>query len=55
MHRLKTNSPLKKYFQEFQSKAFGADVKYTDLARLFKAELFDPVAWAKSFKNAGMS
>lgn len=39
--------------QEFHSRVYGDEVAYPDLAAQFKAELFDPVQWAKMFKQSG--
>ena len=32
---------------------YPPDFEYPDFAPMFKAELFDPNAWAELFKNAG--
>jgi len=39
--------------RKFHDKWYGADFKYQDFASQFKAELWDPDAWAKLFKRAG--
>jgi alpha-L-fucosidase len=41
------------FFQDFHNRVFGANVKYQDFARDFKAELFQPDIWANVFKKAG--
>jgi alpha-L-fucosidase len=38
---------------EFHVKTYGSDFKYQDFARMFKAELFDPDAWADLFVQSG--
>ena len=53
-HRLKTKSKIQKNFQDFHNRAFGPNVKYSDMANMFKAEFFEPDAWASMFKNAGL-
>lgn len=49
-HKLRSNpnSPTAKYHHEKYD-----DQSYYDLAKYFKAELFDPDAWAKLFEKAG--
>ena len=37
----------------FQDRVYGKDWKYPSFANMFKAELFDAAAWAKTFKGAG--
>lgn len=37
----------------FHDKNYGEDFEYRDFAPLFKAELWDPAAWAKLFKQSG--
>jgi len=37
----------------FHNKTYGADFKYADFARDFRAQLFDPVKWAQLFKKSG--
>ncbi|MBZ5858772.1 alpha-L-fucosidase [Flavihumibacter profundi] len=37
----------------FHKKNYGKDFEYRDFAPLFKAELWQPDAWAKMFKDAG--
>jgi len=39
--------------RNYHDKWYGADFKYQDFAPQFKAELWDPDAWAKLFKRAG--
>jgi alpha-L-fucosidase len=38
---------------KFHVKTYGEDFKYQDFAPLFKAEMFDPEAWADVFKRSG--
>ena len=38
---------------DYHVKRFGSDVTYYDLAKYFKAELYDPEAWADLFVRAG--
>jgi len=40
-------------FRAFHDRVYGADFKYPDFAGQFKAELFDPEAWADVFKRSG--
>jgi alpha-L-fucosidase len=40
-------------FNDFHNRVFGADFKYQDFARYFKAEMFEPDEWAKIFVNSG--
>lgn len=37
----------------FHERVYGKDFKYQDFADQFKAEMWDPAAWANMFKNAG--
>jgi len=37
----------------FMNEHYGPDFTYSDLAPLFKAELFDPADWAELFRRAG--
>ena len=37
----------------FHNRVYGADFPYPDFAPQFRAELFDPVHWAKVFKASG--
>lgn len=39
--------------QRYHLKTYGKDFKYQDFAPMFKAEQFDPAAWAELFRNAG--
>jgi alpha-L-fucosidase len=41
------------YFTEYNDRVYGKDFKYQDFAGRFKAEMFDPDAWAERFKEAG--
>lgn len=43
-------SPL---FQKFHNRVYGADTKYQDFVKDFKAEFFKPDEWAKVFEQAG--
>ncbi|MBN1340955.1 MAG: alpha-L-fucosidase [Bacteroidales bacterium] len=38
---------------EFHRKNYGEDFEYRDFAPFFRAELFDPDAWAVLFRNSG--
>lgn len=38
---------------EFHRKNYGQDFDYHDFAPMFKAELYNPEFWAKTFKNSG--
>ena len=38
---------------EYHLKKYGADFKYEDFTSLWKAQQWDPKAWAKLFKEAG--
>lgn len=40
-------------FKAFHDRIYGPDVAYQDFAPQFKAELFDPDAWARIFRDAG--
>ncbi len=51
--RLLNPSTTQKFFTDFHNRVYGADVKYQDLAREFKAEMFDPALWADLFQRAG--
>ena len=44
---------VQKYFTDFHTKQFGADAKYQDFVKNFKAEMFQPDEWAQLFENAG--
>jgi len=48
--RLQEKSPR---FWAFHQKNYGADFSYPQFEPMFKAELFDPVAWADLFKKSG--
>jgi len=39
--------------KEFHNATYGESVRYQDFAPQFKAELFDPAAWADVFKRSG--
>ena len=38
---------------DFHKKTYGDDFNYIDFAKLWKAELYDPVKWAEIFKKSG--
>lgn len=38
---------------QFHARTYGSDFKYQDFIRMFKAELFDPDAWADLFVRSG--
>ncbi len=40
-------------FWQFHQRVYGADFRYQDFAPQFRAELFDPVAWADLLVRAG--
>ncbi len=40
-------------FRAFHDRVFGPETSYRDLAPLFRAEMFDPEAWAELFRDAG--
>jgi len=40
-------------FKAFHDRVYGPDFKYQDFAGQFKAEMFNPEAWADVFKRAG--
>lgn len=40
-------------FRAFHDRVFGPETSYEELAPLFRAELFDPSAWASLFRDAG--
>jgi alpha-L-fucosidase len=52
-HRWKEKNPTQHYFINFHNRVYGIDTKYQDFVRDFKAEMFQPEAWAKLFKQAG--
>ena len=39
--------------REFHEANYGADFEYREFAPMFRAELWDPVEWAKIFRRAG--
>jgi len=43
----------KGFVRDFHDQWYGEDFKYADFAPMFRAELWDPEAWAKLFKRAG--
>jgi alpha-L-fucosidase len=42
-----------KFFTDFHNRSFGAQVRYQDLVKDFKAEFYNPDDWAERFKQAG--
>lgn len=46
-------SKTQHYFTEYHDRVYGKDFKYQDFASHFKAEMFDPDAWAERFREAG--
>lgn len=40
-------------FRAFHDRVFGPETSYEELAPLFRAEMFDPGAWASLFRDAG--
>lgn len=40
-------------FSEYHQRMYGKDFKYPDFVKDFKAELFDPAAWADVFEQSG--
>jgi alpha-L-fucosidase len=40
-------------YVEFMNKSYPPDFTYPDFAPMFKAEMFDPVKWANTFKQSG--
>lgn len=51
--RSNDNDAVGKMFREYHNKTFGADFKYQDFVKDFKAELYDPGKWAEIIKNSG--
>lgn len=47
------NNPDSKAIPKFQEEVYGDESNYYDFAKMFKAELYDPVEWAELFKKAG--
>lgn len=52
-HRLAEKNSTQHFFTEFHNKNYGANFKYPDFAKDFKAEMFEPDEWAKLFERAG--
>ncbi|GAB3016365.1 alpha-L-fucosidase [Niabella terrae] len=48
-----TKLKIHQEFEDFHRKNYGPNFKYQDFAGMFKAELFDPAAWASIIKAAG--
>jgi alpha-L-fucosidase len=40
-------------FKAFHDRVYGEETRYRDFAPQFRAELYDPTFWAKTFKQAG--
>jgi alpha-L-fucosidase len=53
MRIMETNKNRVAAYRNFHDQNFGADFNYMDFAPLFKAELFDPEFWAKTFVDSG--
>ena len=51
--RWKESSKIQHYFTDFHNRVYGPDFKYQDFVNYFKAEMFNPDAWAEIFRNAG--
>jgi len=51
--RWKEQTSTQHYFQDFHNRVYGPNFKYQDFVSRFKAELFNPDAWAKLFKESG--
>ncbi len=47
------NANIRKSANEYHRKNFGIDVSYDDFIPLFKAENYNPEAWARLFRKAG--
>ena len=47
------NANIRKSANEYHRKNFGIDFSYDDFIPLFKAENYDPEAWARLFRKAG--
>ncbi|HEY0740864.1 MAG TPA: alpha-L-fucosidase [Chryseosolibacter sp.] len=41
------------FFRNYHHKVYGADFRYQDFVKDFRAEMFDPGEWAKVFKSSG--
>lgn len=44
---------VQKYFRDFHLKTYGPNFRYQDFVSMFRAELFDPAAWASLFRESG--
>jgi alpha-L-fucosidase len=51
--RLVNPNKTQQYFIDFHKKMYGEKAVYQDFVKDFKAEVFDPAAWAERFKKAG--
>ena len=51
--RLVNPSKTQQFFIDYHNRVYGKDFKYQDFADRFKAEMFDPDAWAERFREAG--
>jgi len=47
------NNPDNNAIPDFQNSVYGSESSYYDFGKMFKAELYNPVAWAALFKKAG--
>ncbi|WP_082063482.1 alpha-L-fucosidase [Draconibacterium sediminis] len=47
------NNPQANAIPDFQEKTYGEESSYYDFAKMFKAELYNPVEWAELFKRSG--
>ncbi len=52
-HRWKEKNSTQHFFTDFHNRVYGQNIEYQDLAKAFKAEMFQPDEWAKLFKRAG--
>jgi alpha-L-fucosidase len=51
--RWREPSAIQHYFTEFHNRVWGENFLYQDFVKYFKAEMFNPDAWAELFSNAG--
>lgn len=52
-YRIHDDSEVGKLFRAYHNNTYGADFKYQDFVKDFKAEHFDPAQWAGLFKASG--
>jgi alpha-L-fucosidase len=50
---MRPESEAGKKFRKFHDEVYGEKFQYQDFARDFRAEMFDPDAWAEIFKDSG--